>query len=86
MKINIAKCLLILSAIFLTACSPIELYQAESSYEEARLSKNEKRILASLKQLAILEPEQYQGKLNKAELAALELQKAKLFLSKKIYI
>jgi hypothetical protein len=83
MKINIAKCLLILSAISLTACSPIELYQAESSYEEARLSKNEKRILVSLKLLATLDPEQYQGKLNEAESAALELQKAKLLLSTK---
>ncbi|PKI17765.1 hypothetical protein [Colwellia sp. 12G3] len=81
MKIDIVKSLFVLSLISLIACSPIELYQAENTYEEAKLSKNGKRILASLTLLATLDSSQYKNKLDEAKLASLELQKAKSFLA-----
>ena len=72
----IVKNLLITLLVLLTACSPIELYQAENIYQEAKATKNEKLIIASLQSLVMLDPQRYQGKLDKANLAVLELQKA----------
>ncbi|WP_019029164.1 hypothetical protein [Colwellia piezophila] len=83
--VGVVQYILILSLLCLAGCSRIDLHLAENAYAEAKATKQAKPIIAALNTLTMLAPEVYQAKLNSAQMAVINLQRAKSYIAKNNY-
>ncbi len=79
--VRIVQTFFILSFLLLVGCSRLDLHLAEKAYAQAKTTKQAEPIIVALSTLAMLAPELYQSKLNSAQMALVELQKAKSYMA-----